>query len=90
MLGEERERLHTCGDCLKDVPAREGDTWRWYDFYAAQGDEELFLCIPCWQAPRHQQRLAADRAAEKEEFCSTGLQPRWRLPKTSPQRMLNT
>lgn len=57
-----------CQDCHGHFPRRETRAWRWYDFYAAQGDEEVILCLECWRAPRHQQRMAADRRAEAEEL----------------------
>jgi len=41
--------------------------WRWFDFYAPQGDEELPVCSTCWNEPKHKQRLAEDERARKDE-----------------------
>jgi hypothetical protein len=65
---DEAAQLRTCQDCHTAVRAEAGLEWRWYDFYAAQGDEALFLCLGCWKAPKHQARRARDREDEAEEF----------------------
>ena len=58
---QNEEEVH-CYDCRKMV--KQGNTirWRWYDFYAPQGDEPLIICLDCTKLPTHQQRVAKDRA----------------------------
>ena len=62
---EEDERIDYCQDCGKALPQKELRVWRWYDFYAAQGDEPLVICDECWKAPKHQWRLQKDEEARK-------------------------
>jgi len=61
------EVLCTCSDCRKAVRAEDTREWRWFDFYAAQGDEPLVLCLGCWEAPKHLERMAEDRNSERSE-----------------------
>lgn len=56
------EQLHTCNDCKSEVPLNKGVMWRWYDFYAAQGDEPLFVCDCCRPLDKHQARVKRDQA----------------------------
>lgn len=56
-----------CRDCKQTVKRSEGFEWRWYDFYAPQGDEAAFICNNCRDKPTHVERVRrddADRAAE--------------------------
>ena len=64
---DEDEEMTFCHDCKKTEKAKETIKWRWYDFYAEQGDEALVICRECWKAPRHQDRMANDRAERDEE-----------------------
>jgi hypothetical protein len=41
--------------------------WRWYDFYAAQGDEPYYICSLCWELPKHQTRMSNDRYNRQQE-----------------------
>ncbi len=63
----EKHRRCICQDCRKSVPKAETREWRWFDFYAAQGDEPLVLCLGCWEAPKHLERMAEDRNSERSE-----------------------
>lgn len=54
------EELVCCRDCGSYKPAKETRQWRWYDFYAPQGDEALTICDGCWKEPKHTQRMAKD------------------------------
>lgn len=56
------EELHTCNDCKSEVPLKKGVMWKWYDFYAAQGDEPLFVCDCCRSLATHQARVKRDQA----------------------------
>lgn len=58
---EVAEELCGCRDCKKQVPRGEGIEWRWYDFYAPQGDEAMFICGDCTKLDKHLQRVAKDR-----------------------------
>lgn len=68
---EEAERRlseqHCCADCRQKVPLRGGILWRWYDFYAEQGDEAVFVCNACQLMPKHQARLADDAMRARRE-----------------------
>ena len=64
----EDNELHTCVDCKSEVPLKDGVMWKWYDFYAAQGDEPLFVCNTCRTKEKHLARRAKDRADYEAEF----------------------
>ena len=63
----EANETTTCHDCGQKVKKSETTPWKWYDFYAAQGDEPLTICKDCWNAPKHKQRMARDRWERKQE-----------------------
>lgn len=65
---EKNDEKHVCHDCGKSVRWAEGNTWKWYDFYAEQGDQPMFLCFACYDAPKHQDRMARDREEERKEL----------------------
>lgn len=54
---KEQDRYNICYDCGED---KRTDQWRWFDFYAPQGDEPLEICDDCWDKPKHQQRMHKD------------------------------
>ena len=56
----EVDESHTCADCEKLVPLKDGVLWRWYNFCAPQGDVPLFVCNECRKLEAHRQRLARD------------------------------
>lgn len=57
-----------CIDCKEKKKVSEMRQWRWYDFYAAQGDEPLNVCDPCWNKPKHVSRKQRDHDFEYEEL----------------------
>lgn len=57
----------TCDDCKGEFKKGETSEWRWYDFYAAQGDEPYVLCESCRKADKHKERVRKDRATREEE-----------------------
>lgn len=61
MLDYEGKQLVCCNDCKQQKPRSEVEKWRWYDFYAPQGDEALNVCITCTALPRHIERVRKDR-----------------------------
>jgi len=63
----EGEEPWTCPNCGRLLQLKDRRTWKWYDFYAEQGDEALVLCKVCQQEPAHQARMARDRREEAEE-----------------------
>ena len=65
---QEQEELVTCNDCGQRHPRKNVTAWKWYDFYAAQGDEPIEVCNGCWDQPKHQQRLKKDAQDYAEEF----------------------
>lgn len=64
---EQNAEMKYCRDCAKTHRRDAGRFWRWYDFYAAQGDEALFVCNACWSAPKHKGRMADDLRRSREE-----------------------
>jgi len=68
-LDEEDAREVVCRDCKKVLPMGECFEWKWYDFYAPQGDEPLIICLECEKLPRHKQRVAEDNKAYNEEMA---------------------
>lgn len=59
---------HVCHDCKSCKPLKEGVMWKWYDFYAAQGDEPLFICNECRKKDTHINRVRRDRQDYEEEM----------------------
>lgn len=57
-----------CGDCGMEHPRKETKQWRWYDFYAPQGDEPRIICNTCWELPKHVNRMANDKLDYEHEF----------------------
>ncbi len=66
----EGEELEYCHDCGCEKPRSEVLAWRWYDFYAPQGDEPIMVCSDCRKKPKHLRRVAKDRADREWEFGS--------------------
>lgn len=64
---EEGNEPHECRDCHLTFPKKEGVLWKWYDFYAPQGDEPLFICNGCKTQPTHQNRLKKDQEDYERE-----------------------
>lgn len=65
---EENSETYVCVDCKETKPQRDGIQWKWYDFYAAQGDVPLFVCDCCRPKEAHQARVARDQRDYDEEF----------------------
>ena len=65
-----RDQVETevCHDCKQEVPRKDILEWKWYDFYAPQGDEPLCICKSCWTKEKHVQRRAKDDADYNEEM----------------------
>ena len=68
----EAEEQVGCTYCKVLKPRSETRLWRWYDFYAAQGDIPLCVCKECWDKPSHQRRMASDKADEDWEMGRGG------------------
>jgi hypothetical protein len=64
---EEELSLDQCHDCHEKVPNKDMLQWRWYDFYAPQGDEPLYICRSCWGKTPHQSRMEQDHLSLLEE-----------------------
>lgn len=54
------ESLVCCDDCGSEKPSKVVRAWKWYDFYAPQGDEPRMVCTDCWELPPHQLRMKKD------------------------------
>lgn len=65
---EKGNETKVCCDCKQSVKVKDGIHWKWYDFYAPQGDTPLFVCKPCVLKEPHQNRIAQDNAAYNDEF----------------------
>lgn len=67
---EEREgaELVTCHDCGQEVESKDTISWKWYDFYAPQGDEPLVICNECRVKEKHRERVRKDREDYDREF----------------------
>lgn len=65
---EEDSKTVVCVDCK--TPHRKGDgvAWKWYDFYAAQGDQPLHVCNACTTLPKHIERLRRDSVDRFDEL----------------------
>lgn len=57
-----------CHDCKKPFFKKDGIEWKWYDFYAAQGDEPLSICNQCRKGETHRHRVERDRVDYEEEM----------------------
>ena len=67
----EGEETDFCYDCGQEKKIKDVIYWRWYDFYAPQGDDPLCICRDCWSKDKHQRRMAkdaADREAEDDYY----------------------
>lgn len=64
---KEGEEMSGCQQCKQAKKKKEIREWRWYDFYAAQGDEPMRICEDCWGKPEHQRRMEQDRRENYEE-----------------------
>lgn len=68
---EKGEEEVTCYDCKKEVKQKETYEYKWYDFYAPQGDEPLTICNECRKKEKHLARLRQDQAdADYDDECS--------------------
>lgn len=64
----EDEEEVICYDCQQTFKKKDTIEWRWYDFYAPQGDEPLTICQSCKKAEKHQARVKQDREDYEEEM----------------------
>ena len=64
------EEIHEspCEDCGAEVKVSEMREWRWYDFYAPQGDEPVYICKGCQLGPKHRKRIKEDSKARDAEW----------------------
>lgn len=66
---ELEETTEVCRDCKQPTKVKDGSHWQWYDFYAPQGDEAIFICNECWNKPSHQRRMAKDKRDEEMDLA---------------------
>lgn len=66
---EEGEEEVVCYDCKQTVKQKDTVSWKWYDFYAPQGDEPLIICNECRMKEKHLERRRKDQAAYEEEMA---------------------
>lgn len=65
---EQEQELEYCHDCGQEKPMKEMRQWRWYDFYAPQGDEPLMICDDCSVKDKHKERVRKDNEAYEREM----------------------
>lgn len=63
---EAKEAVHECYFCKAAKPRKEGIMWRHWDFYAPQGDEEVFICMPCRSGEAAQAMFRRDAQEARE------------------------
>ncbi len=54
---EEDEEQVFCQDCNMKYPKKNTIAWKWYDFYAPQGDEAIIVCDSCRSKEKHLDRV---------------------------------
>lgn len=54
---EADNELEYCHDCGEEHPAKNVMHWKWYDFYAQQGDEPIQVCNGCASKEKHVKRV---------------------------------
>lgn len=64
----EGQQSEVCHDCSKTVLMKDAISWKWYDFYAPQGDEPLIICKECKGKEKHQERVKKDREDYESEM----------------------
>ncbi len=65
---EEDQPFHSpCEDCGQLKPSSEMKSWKWYDYYAPQGDEPLYICVECIKLPKHLERKRRDDEERQKE-----------------------
>lgn len=64
---EHDAELVICDDCGGEFPRSETIAWKWWDFYAQQGDEPVIVCKCCRKAPKHIDRVRRNREDELYE-----------------------
>lgn len=64
---EYAEQSTYCDDCKQYKKNSQMRQWRWFDFYAAQGDEPVDICKECWELPKHEKRMSNDRAERQAD-----------------------
>jgi len=65
---EARETIVCCHDCRLTVKTKDSISWTPYDYYPAQGDLPTIVCTACTTLPKHQERVARDKADYDNEF----------------------
>lgn len=64
---EQNEQV-CCQDCKGTVLKKDSIEWRWYDFYAAQGDTPIVVCTVCQKEDKHALRVKNDQRDYEAEF----------------------
>jgi nitrite reductase/ring-hydroxylating ferredoxin subunit len=65
-----QEETYVCADCKTEFPLKSGILWKWYAFYAAQGDEALPVCNACRPLPSHRARVRQDQDDYDDELSN--------------------
>lgn len=62
------EETEVCHDCHQDFQRKDLMSWTPYDYYPAQGDEPIYICVGCQTHPTHRDRIARDQDDYRAEF----------------------
>jgi len=65
---DEDAEVCACHQCKTVMTRGKLYAWKWYDFYAEQGDEPMLLCSTCRNSEQHKERVAEDRRHRKKEL----------------------
>lgn len=65
---EEDDKDVVCCDCHLTMKVKETISWKWYDFYAPQGDEAIIVCHNCQRKDKHRERVRKDANDRDEEL----------------------
>lgn len=68
VLEKEDSEEHVCVDCKGKFKAKDMIAWKWYDFYAPQGDTPSWVCKCCQTKEKHLQRVARNRQDRIDEL----------------------
>lgn len=76
-LQAHNERLEQCHECSKEVPIKDIQTFKPYDFHAPSGDEPTLLCKECWDSPEWVLKREQDRLDLQRELGEDDLEDDW-------------
>lgn len=68
-LVERKEEPTDCHDCKGEFPRSQTKHYKAYDTESIEAEKfRADICLGCWEAPRHQARLARDKEESSRDF----------------------